>query len=80
MKSYICYSDRDAKEEALEHLEIARIYFDSMKSNMETTIGVTRQIANNQNNYVVNLGLTPEKESNDKIKSLLSTIANAAKV
>ena len=61
-------------------MEIARVYFDSMKSNMETTIGVTRHIANNQNNFVVNLGLTPEKESNDKIRSLLSTIANAAKV
>ena len=79
LKGFVCHSDDDITQEALERLQVTKMYFDSMKNDLQRNLNISIDVANEDNDYLVNLGLTPVDEDNKILKNIMKTATHAMK-
>ena len=79
LKGFVCHADEDVLQEGLERIQVTRMYFDSMKNDLQRNLNISIDVANEDNDYLVNLGLTPVDEDNKILKNIMKTATHAMK-
>ena len=79
MSSYVCNADSVALYDAAEIIKICYVYLNTMISNMNGSITLTNNVATEDNNYIVNIGLTGNDEDNKVLKDVMYALSKAIK-